>query len=97
MLVTTDPVVGRLYTCEEYCLIICKTSMDAYPTRGVTMASHDAALEARLIGAQYCERAVPLLILSTDSNGCFEVLAGDKSGWVKRPNWLQLKELSSGI
>jgi len=101
MLTTTPPVVGKLYVCEEYFLLLYPdVSSAAEGSAASTISSgaaNNSAYWTKQLGkpVSYCEKSDVLLILSVD--GIYaEVLAGDKIGWIIVKDWLYLKELNSG-
>ena len=97
--------VGKLYTSEEYFLML-------YPDLEIAAAAPapgaDAAVAAAAVAAvavaylsnqlgksiSYVEKNIPLLVLN-DKKEYIEVLAGDKKGWIIYHDWLEIREIDN--
>jgi hypothetical protein len=90
--------IGKLYSCEEYYLLL-------YPYLDTTRPAElydeerDASIAAsywtRQLGkpVSYLEKSSPLLVLRAEKN-FYEVVAGDKKGWITFKDWLNLREIA---
>ena len=94
--------VGKLYSCSKWCLIlyIDRKSLpeDLHPD-----ALHPAAPVSAIIAhmcitlnatISYVDINIPFLVLSTGRRECYEVLVGDKRGWIIYKDWLNIKEIT---
>ena len=99
--------VGKLYACEEYHLMLypdqetaaARAQLQAVLTRA---AEHPAATLANAASywsnqlgksISYTEKNIPLLVLNNEEN-FYEVLAGDKKGWIIFKDWLKIREIT---
>ena len=95
--------VGKLYTCEEYHLMLYPDQETAYAEHAATDRAADFTAEAGAYWSaylsnrfgkpfSYTEKNIPLLVLNNKKN-FYEVLAGDRKGWIIYKDWLNLKKI----
>lgn len=92
--------VGKLYVCEEYYLMLYPDKKSAaIAAEAGTAPVHarvaaDIAYWTRKFGKPvlYAELNMPLLILNVKEK-YYEVLTGNKKGWIIFKDWLKIKEL----
>jgi hypothetical protein len=92
--------VGKLYICEEYFLLLYPDQEAAVIARGfaashawVRRAGRDAYWSSRLgKPVLYTEKNIPILVLNSKEK-FYEVLAGDRKGWIIYQDWSELKEI----
>ena len=92
--------IGKLYTSEEYFLLLFPDPDTAYAEHAAHVAGYieaSAYWSAYLSNRfgkpfSYTEKNIPLLILNSKEN-FYEVLAGDRKGWIIYRDWLNLKEI----
>ena len=102
--------VGKLYLCEEFFLLLypdqeaCATAEAAAAlTQTLDRAGAAEALVAihttywtKKLGKSvlYAKKNIPILVLNSKEK-FYEVLAGDRKGWIIVEDWLELKEISN--
>ena len=101
--------VGKLYICEEYFLLLypdqeASAAAAHYHAAARTSAAaadeevHSAAGQStywtRKLGKSvlYAKKNIPILVLNSKEK-FYEVLAGDRKGWIIYQDWLELKEI----
>ena len=92
--------VGKLYVCEEFFLLL-YPDQEAAATAATAVAAAAAAVAAAAYWSNrfgkpvlYAEKNIPLLVLNSKEK-FYEVLAGDRKGWIIYQDWLELKEISN--
>ena len=62
--------------------------------RTVPLAAEGAAYWSNRFGkpVSYTEKNIPLLVLNNEEN-LYEVLAGDRKGWIVYQDWLKIREI----
>ena len=96
--------VGKLYTCEKYCLMLypdpetadVRSALEAGGRSALDAAAASAAYWSKRFGKpiSYAEKNIPLLVLNNEEK-YVEVLAGDKKGWIIDQDWLEIKEIDN--
>ena len=91
--------VGKLYVCEEHCLMLYPDPPAASPDFWSTAPprrerQRDASYWSNRLGkpVSYAERNIPLLVLKAEEK-FYEVLSGDKKGWIIYEDWLEIREI----
>jgi hypothetical protein len=91
-------VVGKFYICEDFYLFLFPDRRSAVytPLAAVlteTKAATHAHMQSKELGRHlsYCDPNTIFLVLR-HVNNVYEVLAGDKKGWIINRYWLGLKE-----
>ena len=101
--------VGKLYSCFEHFLLLfpCQETAGrpnvlrrsagfiwAIQTSSARTAAAEAAYWTRELGKSVscCNPQTPLLVLSVKEK-FYEVLAGDRKGWIIVEDWLGIKEI----
>ena len=85
--------IGKLYSCEEYFLML-------YPDKDTAVEADEptaaflAAYWTRRLGkpVSYLEKSTPILVLNMEKN-FVEVLGGDRKGWIIIKDFLNIKEI----
>lgn len=97
--------VGKLYSCKEFFLMFYtdpKTAATNTAARSLAVAARNAASTfpapdafwSNRLGKPvfYIEKNIPLLVLNSKEK-FYEVLAGDRKGWIIYEDWLNIKEI----
>ena len=95
--------VGKLYLCEQYFLLLYpdqKASavgahyQDAARTSADDEGNAAVAYWSKRLGKPvlYVKKNIPILVLNSKEK-FYEVLAGDRKGWIIVEDWLELKEI----
>lgn len=95
--------IGKLYICKEYYLMLYPDKETAYAEHAATDRAADFTAEAGAYWSaylsnrfgkpfSYTEKNIPLLVLDSKEN-FYEVLAGDKKGWIIYEDFLNIKEI----
>lgn len=92
--------VGKLYSCEEYYILIYPDKAAAMMLRSTVPFSTAAASSSycehwsNRLGkpVNYAARGVCFLVLNVEES-YYEILAGDCKGWVNNMDWLRLKNV----
>ena len=103
--------VDKLYFCEDQYLFLypdqnsAEASDAILPVDGrfcaavaTAIAGREAAYYSKKFGKSisFIDKAVVLLILNNVEDKYYEVLAGDKKGWILYRDWLNIKEVEYG-
>lgn len=101
--------VGKLYICEEYFLMFYPdpetaaggapfTAPRAMPVHRTSApaARNDASYWSEQFGkpVSYAEKNIPLLVLNNKVN-FYEVLVGNRKGWIIYKDFLNIKEIDN--
>ena len=93
--------VGKLYICEEYFLLLypdweASAAAAHYHAAARTSAPAQSTYWTRKLGKSvlYAKKNIPILVLNSKEK-FYEVLAGDRKGWIIYQDWLELKEISN--
>ena len=91
--------LGKLYRCEEYFLLLYPDPETAVAALALSyQPSHAAAGSASYWSNQlgkpvlFLDKNIPLLVLNSKEK-FYEVLAGDKKGWIVYEDFLNIKEI----
>lgn len=91
--------IGKLYICEKFFLLLYpdwKTA-NAAAVRTGSGGGTDAAAAywSKWFGkpVSYIDKNIPILVLNKEK--FYEVLAGDRKGWIIYQDWLEIKEISN--
>ena len=100
--------VGKLYICEEYFLLLypdqeaaatafaspVPTPHSAATNAAESTAAGQSTYWTRKLGKSvlYAKKNIPILVLNSKEK-FYEVLAGDRKGWIIVEDWLGIKEI----
>jgi hypothetical protein len=98
--------VGKLYICEKYFLLLYPDQVAVAVAAAASgqvaaeVGAHSVAGQSpywsRKLGKPvlYAKKNIPILVLNSKEK-FYEVLAGDRKGWIIYQDWLELKEISN--
>ena len=83
--------VGKLYACDLNLMLYPDKETAHFLTEPMSNTEYAARRSGR--DYNYVECGVPILVLGRDGK-FYEVLAGDRKGWIRYKRWLELKEIT---
>jgi len=89
--------VDKLYLCEDWYLFLYPDLVSAATVALVSLALADAYYSKKFgKSVSFIDKAVVFLVLNNVEDKYYEVLAGDKKGWIISRDWLNIKEVEYG-